>query len=193
MFGVVVGMLVGDDVVEERRRRDVVHRIALGKFVQAVDEADLAFRAELHDRRQPVRLVETAGRNRDPVLRLVGHRRAAVFAETAPHMVGGVEILELAARPGQLRLAGCHQRRVIGAERLLAHAAMADRGIRRIPDQPEADRAALAAAGMDDIAHGRPSAGASPCGQIAVSWSGCWRLLAETVFSCSGVISIFVS
>src|SRR5690606_17708324 len=45
-----------------------------------------------------------------------------------------------------------YQWRVIGAERLLAHAAIADRNVGELARDAEADRPALAAAGMD-VAH----------------------------------------
>lgn len=61
-----------------------------------------------------------------------------------------VEQRGLAARPGEMRMIGRHQRAEQRAEGLLAHAAMADRRTAE-PLRPEPDRAALASAGENSV------------------------------------------
>src|SRR5690606_24221926 len=96
-------------------------------------------------------MVERTNGESDAVGRLEGERRAAFGTEAAQHVVGRAEALWLVARPCQAALRHGGKRRVKIAERLLAHAAMADRSVGERALDPEAHAAALAAAGVDRL------------------------------------------
>ena len=111
--------------------------------------ARLALDPVLDRRRDPVRLVEAADRDGDAVAieHAVEQRRPAIAAEAALDGVRASEAAGLAARPVELGHAHAGERRDVAAEGLLAHAAMADRRVRRLGVERVAHRAALAAAG----------------------------------------------
>src|SRR4051812_15036001 len=113
-----------------------------------IDEADLAFHAPLNGRRQQRWVVERARRNRHAVRRLVGQGRAAIAAEAAADEIRRPKGLALPSGPLELHPARGNQRRIIGTECLLAHAAMTDRRILKDACGTEADRPTLAAAGI---------------------------------------------
>ena len=141
---VVIGVLAADDAMLECLGLGfgAVRTHRQGR--QAVDEGQLVGRIHLDDGRGHARIVEGADGNLDAAVILVGERRAAVGAEAPAREVGALETLGLAAGPFD-PVAG-DQWPVEGAERFLAHAAMADR---RTPEtgDAEAHRPALAAAG----------------------------------------------
>ena len=129
--------------------------LAPGQLGEAVDKAHLVVRVDLDLRRRDLGIVERADRELEAELRLIGERRAALAAEAAARAVRALEPLWLAARPR--RVARGDQRPEEAAERLLAHAAMADRAAAEQP-HAEAHRAALAAAGVSLVmrGHDRP-------------------------------------
>src|SRR5262245_38835349 len=81
---------------------------------------------------------------------LESQRRTAVGAESAPRLVGTGKTARLAARPFEIM--GRYQGAEKSAERLLAHATMANRGTAE-PGCAKSDRAALASTGMEGGAH----------------------------------------
>src|SRR5690606_33183170 len=94
--------------------------------------------------------------------RLEGQRRSAITAEAAIDMVGRTETLAFAARPGEGRLARGDERRIEIPERLLAHAAMADRRLIEHALHMKPNGTALAAARIDRLvveAHARSPSG----------------------------------
>src|SRR5690606_31718998 len=99
-----------------------------------------------------VRPVERAdGDRRAAIAPLVGERRAAIAAEAALHAARALEIARLAAGPLQ-RGSEADERGHQVPERLLAHAAVADRGVPHRALGAVAHGAALAAAG-EALAH----------------------------------------
>src|SRR5262249_48189272 len=126
---VMVGMLMvrhGDPSGE--LRSILLGGLVAGQHGKGAEPAQAAFDAVLVLRRDFLRLVERAARNRDgwPLDVAERQRRAAVATEAALRLVGAVESRERPAsqREGTGRHAG--QRREERAERLLAHAAMTD-------------------------------------------------------------------
>ena len=129
--------------------------------------------------------IESADEYADVVtVRIVeGQRRAAVRCRSRGDLrpsSGSSSIV-----PRVMRNAGFitgQMTRERSADRLLAHAAMADMDVAWLLVERVAHRAALAAAGQDDRAHG----------QSSVSWSGCWWLVALIFGTSSGSSSSVV-
>src|SRR5579872_5196657 len=165
---VVIGMLIADHLAQERIPLRVATGRPGGQAREIIDEGQLVGRVHLHDRRRHCRVVERTDGKLDAALIFVGQRRAAISAKAAPRQVRALEPLRLATRPHDL-LPG-NKRTVKGAERLLAHAAMADRRSPQ-PSSAKPHGAALTAAGDPRI--GAHFALAASGGQALVSWSGC--------------------
>src|SRR5690606_125825 len=123
---------------------------------EPVEKGLLVAEIDLDHRRSDGRIVEGADGDFDLLLRraldlLISQRRAAPGAETALDPVGTGEVLRLSARPDDIETR--NQRTEKASERLLAHAAMADRGTTQ-PADAETHGAALAAAAEGRLTRG---------------------------------------
>ncbi len=169
--GILVRVLEG---LEDGEDVALLVRASDGVFDQRViaRKHRMAIVARILDRRHDlVGVVEGADRQRRLVIApAIGQRRTAVRAEAAVHVLRAAEFRRLPARPLDRPDEGDEGRDQI-AERLLAHAAIADRGMLDRPLDAKAHGAALAAAGQN-VTHGCSSRLAG-IGQAAVSWSGC--------------------
>src|SRR6266566_7988476 len=147
---VMVRMLVADDAT--KLVRAVVLQRGLARQIGDADHpAEPGFGAELLGRYHPVRPVEGAGHDLDPLAvdAAGAERGAAIPAKIALGDGGGAERGWLAAGPGEVLAVNVGERRKWRAGRLLAHPAMTDADFHRRRRHRKTDGAALAAAGQD--------------------------------------------
>src|SRR5215216_378353 len=131
-------MLARGELRQPLRRRSLLGRLAR-QAGELEEGRQPALDAELAHGLHPARLVEAADRDRDAILDDIAEeqRRAAVAAEAALDELRAAKDTGLAPRPREIGERHAGERREIIAERLLAHAAMADarlgrHGIKRI-------------------------------------------------------------
>src|SRR5690606_35052020 len=113
------------------------------KRAKTIEERHLVVRIDLNGRRSRRRIVESADRNLYRTAVVICQRRSAGRAKSAANLVRAGKMRRRAARPCQF--VRRDQRTEKATERLLAHAAMADRGVAETP-RGEPHRAALASA-----------------------------------------------
>src|SRR3569833_4249880 len=125
---------------------------ALGLLAQLIDVADHrvpVVAGKLDGGYDGIGAIERADGDRDRhVAPLVGERRSTLIAEAALHAHRRPEQRRVTAGPFDRRLEGDERRGEV-AERLLAHAAIADRGVANGPRNAVSHGAALAAASED--------------------------------------------
>src|SRR5690606_31253257 len=151
--GVVVRVLARDHPRQVRTR--LLPGGTCRQRAEVVGERQFPLDPVLDRRRQGGRIIEGAVGQGQALRPLVGQRRAAGGAESAPHHVRRLEMGWRATGPFQPRPAHLDQRREVAAKRLLAHPAVADRSLARRAGQVETHRATLAAAAVPPPLHVR--------------------------------------